>query len=657
MFCKVAFPVPLDKEFDYEIDDSQRPCAGMRVRTFFGPIPKIGVITAVSSERPVLPEGVVLKKIMSLPDTGVLFPPLLELGNFIKKRWGSSLGMALELVVPQFVAETDVQAKDEPKQAKTPLFALSPEQAEASAKITDAVCEKRPSVFLLFGDCSTGKTEILKRLAASATTAGRQVLVLAPDIFMAEKLAAELAAYSQSEPLLWHSKITTSRRKKVWASALRGAPRIFVGTRSACLLPLSNAAFVAIEEEQDESYKQEDSRPFYHARDILLRRAETEHFPLVLSSAVPSLESLRLAVDGQYEMLRLKTPQNAVRPQTMLCDKHGEKSKILSDRLLDETDRAVMAGKNALFIINRTGYASACVCLNCLRPYLCKKCGGPVALHKGKQEGYFCLRCGTEAIKPFVCPHCKNSIFRQSGGGTQKAVSELDKFFPDAGIIRFDAETVKNKSGEGRTVTSAFTEGMARFAVGTRLLSRGTALPNLGIAAVIDADTEFSTPDFRAGEKTCQMLMQTKGRLTDGGVFIIQTNRKDDECMAAAASGGYMEFALKELQFRKELNYPPYCRLVRFEAEAKNDDAAAELCNKAADLILAATEGAGFAENRDFELLGPAKCGGKTTARAHLIMKTRSDELITLALRACDAGIKVRRPVIFRAVADPYDFH
>ena len=166
---------------------------------------------------------------------------------------------------------------------------------------------------------------------------------------------------------------------------------------------------------------------------------------------------VRAIFEATAELLAKKVK---VSPEIMLCDKHGEKSKILSDRLLDETDRAVMAGKNALFIINRTGYASACVCLNCLRPYLCKKCGGPVALHKGKQEGYFCLRCGTEAIKPFVCPHCKNSIFRQSGGGTQKAVSELDKFFPDAGIIRFDAETVKNKSGEGRTVTSAFTEGM-----------------------------------------------------------------------------------------------------------------------------------------------------------------------------------------------------
>ena len=276
----------------------------------------------------------------------------------------------------------------------------------------------------------------------------------------------------------------------------------------------------------------------------------------------------------------------------------------------------------------------------------------------GADRKLFCNRCGEQMAPPEKCPLCGNMIFKPAGGGTERAVGELKKFFPTARVLRYDRDTLQLKGGEGHQVDEAMLASQTDIVVGTRLLARGHFFPKLRLVAMLDADTELYGPDFRGAERTCQILIQARGRLAaSGGEFVLQTSRPKEYAMTAALSGEYMDFVMHEFEERKALGYPPYSKLLRFVAEARDEEAALQACDDAIAAITATAQAAHMRQPEDFDIAGPAPCHTRPTdkvKRYHLLIKCKNPTLPEKLVPVLEK--KPAKGIELRTVCDPYSF-
>ncbi|MDD2773894.1 MAG: primosomal protein N' [Elusimicrobiales bacterium] len=667
MFCKVAFPVPLRREFDYAVPENLRAALspGMRVRVPFGPRAATGFAVSFSDTTNV-PAGIKLREISALYDAAPLWPAgtLLSLANFISANWGCTPGEALNALIPPFIKQTppeELLSAAEKGAAAPPVFELAAAQSRAFDEICAALSAAQRKPALLFGDALSGKTEICVRLLQKFTAGGGQGLLLLPDIALAGNIVETLPERFGKIPVFaWHSRQTAAKRARIWHALRGGQPAVVIGARSACLLPFRDLRLAVLDDEHDDSYKQEENRPHYHAREVLLARARLEGFPLLLSSHAPSVETMRAAVGGDYELVRLKgcALSRGAEAAVRLASKKGAASPVFSDELHAALEKSLAAGDQSLLIINRVGYAGAWSCLYCGYIVPCPKCGRALSPTKeGADKQLLCGHCGEKMPPPEKCPLCQNRVFRAAGSGTQRAAAELKKLFPQARILRFDRETLRLKKGEGHGVYAAMLEDGPAIAVGTRILAH-YYFPRLRLAAVLDADTELYGPDFRGAERTCQTIMQVRGRLAArGGELIIQTYRPKEYAIAAGVSGDYMAFAMHEFDARRDLGYPPFKKLARFTAEAKTEEAAASACGEAVARLEAGLSAAGLNCPADYEIAGPAPIPGRRTEktrRCQFLVKCGSPE--TAAKIPPLLETKRRKGLVLRITADPYSF-
>ncbi|WP_428077170.1 replication restart helicase PriA [Candidatus Avelusimicrobium alvi] len=656
MYCKVVYDVPLDRDFDYAVpaELEAKIAPGVRVTAPFGRVLTGGMVVSVS-EINTAPEGIKLKEIASVVDPRPLFgSDLFPLMRFMKSRWGGPIGQILfSLVPPQPYFKPDSAPSSVVIDVKTPSFALTPSQENALKTVRSfPAYEFHPVLFN--GPSYTGKTETVLRLAGDVLAGYGQALITVPDIAAARQFIAEAEErFGAANVFCWHSRMLLSKKKKYFSAVSNGLPCVVISTRSGALLPFKNLRLAAVLDEGDDNYKQEENKPYYHLRDLLLFRAKTHGCALIFASAAPSLEMLKLVQDGSVQELAFKepVPGRAFAPQIKLTDKKGEKSRFLSDFLLEQLTENLKRKETALLILNRRGYSNAYYCLNCGAYAKCKKCGAILARENTPEKGdrLVCKKCGHTESLDQKCPQCQNLIFKSRGGGTQKIVTELSKLFPKAHLLRLDSDTLKTKAGQGFEALNALKSGSADIIVGTRLASGALRGAKVTLAAVLDAELELDSPDFRASEKYGQMLFSLRGHLSGvaDGRLIIQAADKEAYDYSPLLAGDYAAAAETEMLLRESFLYPPFVRLIKVLIKAKETD----LLN--AETARIKRLGAGKA----LEVLGPVWCAKKTDVlkKQYLLFKTDEARWLDL-LASLDAFAPAKKATV-KVSADPYDFY
>jgi primosomal protein N' (replication factor Y) (superfamily II helicase) len=426
-------------------------------------------------------------------------------------------------------------------------------------------------VFLLHGITGSGKTEIYLRLIARTLAAGRQALVLVPEISLTPRLEQEFRERFPDTPLIsLHSGLADGERTRHWLQAQRGAAAIVLGTRLAVFAPLPKLALIVVDEEQDSSFKQQDGLR-YSARDVAVFRARQAGIPIVLGSATPALETYARALSGRYRLLRLS--QRAV-PQAQLPLVHTvdmRKHKLeegLAPPVLEALQERLARGEQSLVFLNRRGYAPVLMCPACDWVSGCKRCSTRMVLHLADKQ-LRCHHCGASTSIPRHCPSCGNADLHPFGRGTQRLEATLAARFPQARILRIDRDSTRNKGSFSRMLED-IQGGRADILVGTQILAKGHDFPNLTLVAVLNADSALYSADFRAPERLFAQLVQVAGRAGRAGLpgeVLIQTQYPRHPLYVALAQHDYAGFACTLLAEREQAGFPPYV----FEAVLRAD--------------------------------------------------------------------------------------
>jgi primosomal protein N' (replication factor Y) len=465
-------------------------------------------------------------------------------------------------------------------------IALSSEQQRALQKIEDA--GPGYGVFLLHGITGSGKTEIYLRLIASALAAGRQALVLVPEINLTPRLTQEFSERFPDTPLVsLHSGLADGERTRHWLKAQSGDAAIVLGTRLAVFVPLPRLGLIVVDEEQDASFKQQDGLR-YSARDVAIFRARQEGIPIVLGSATPALETYAHALSGRYQLLQLA--QRAV-PQAKLPLVHTvdmRKQKLedgLAPALIKGLADNLARGEQSLVFLNRRGYAPVLMCPACDWVSGCKRCSTRMVLHLADRQ-LRCHHCGASASVPRHCPQCGNADIHPFGRGTQRLEAALAARFPQARILRVDRDSTRNKGSFSRML-GEIQNGRTDILVGTQILAKGHDFPNLTLVAVLNADSALYSADYRAPERLFAQLVQVAGRAGRAdlpGQVLIQTQYPRHPLYLALAQHDYPGFARTLLAEREQAGFPPYVFEGVLRAESKNLETALEFLRAATAL-------------------------------------------------------------------------
>jgi primosomal protein N' (replication factor Y) len=448
---------------------------------------------------------------------------------------------------------------------------LSEDQKVAVEAITSA---REFTTFLLHGVTGSGKTEVYIRAIEKARERGERAIVLVPEIALTPQTAGRFIGRFERVAVL-HSGLTAAQRHQQWALIQSGWAHVVVGARSAVFAPLENLGLIIVDEEHDNSYKQ-DNAPRYHARDVAIKRAQMLGAVVVLGSATPALESYQNAQEGRFKLLRLPnrvTPWPLPRVQVVDLLEHRRKTRsgrLISQPLAAALRHTLEVGGQVMLLLNRRGFANyiACPDHNCGWVKTCDHCDVNMVYHKEKSlprgGSIRCHYCTFEQLLPEACPSCGKRV-TTFGLGVQRVEEELGELIPNVPVARMDSDTMRTGRDYQKTL-DAFGAGELRVLVGTQMIAKGLDFPNVQLVGVISADTALNLPDFRAAERTFQLICQVAGRSgrgPKGGRVIVQTFMPDHPAVEWAAKHDYQSFAKEELALRREVGLPPAKRMAR----------------------------------------------------------------------------------------------
>ncbi len=468
---------------------------------------------------------------------------------------------------------------DTDPQIPVSFIQLSPVQVTACEKIAVSLQTNAFHVFLVHGVTGSGKTEVYLRMAQAAIARGKRVLLLAPEIALTHQLVERACARFGQLVALLHSGQTTSERWQAWRRIARGEVAVVIGVRSAVFAPIENLGLIVVDEEHDPAYKQEDS-PRYNARDLAIVRGKLSSCPVILGSATPSLESYAHCQARRYSLIELPERVEARSlPSVDIVDLRQWKrdssgtdrifSPILRQALLDN----YQAGKQSLLFLNRRGYARYLQCSSCGEVLSCGQCSVTLTFHL-QGRVLRCHYCGFSRPAPNTCPHCHERELEGSGIGTEQVEEALLRLLPDARVARLDRDSVRRKGVLGKVIDSWRTHE-TDVLVGTQMVTKGHDVAGVTLVGVLLADVALNLPDFRAAERTFQLLTQVAGRAgrgADPGRVIIQTYSPQHYSVRCATQHDFRRFAALELRYRKKLNYPPFARMVNVRFEGKDGE-------------------------------------------------------------------------------------
>ena len=506
--------------------------------------------------------------------------PITELG-------GSSAASALKSLAEKgWIKITDLEVRRDPDADETFIatkpLELNPGQAEVLQSITESLhseCPKKP--ILLRGITGSGKTEVYLQATQAALDLGKNIIVLVPEISLApqtvQRFKARFSALVEEVAVL-HSNLSQGERFDEWHRIRSGKARIIIGARSAIFAPVINLGLIIVDEEHEPAYKQENP-PKYHARDLAVVRCHLENCSVVLGSATPSLESYNNTLLGKYKLVHLtERADGASLPLTRVVDMRIEARKqkgrdaIISDILRTSIEKRLEDGEQVIVFLNRRGFARSLQCPPCGHVIECNHCAIPLTYHRA-EERLICHVCGHQAIVPRLCPNCKDPAIRLQGYGTEKAEVILRKVFPTAKIARLDTDTTRRKNALRDTLRD-FRAKKINILLGTQMIAKGLDFPNVTLVGVLNADLSLYAPDFRAGERTFQLLTQVAGRAGRGqmaGEVIIQTSTPHSPSIQFARHHDFQGFVDQELDMRKQFGYPPFTHLALLLARSSHE--------------------------------------------------------------------------------------
>ena len=458
---------------------------------------------------------------------------------------------------------------------------LTAEQAQAMNAVDQAIDEKKAATFLLEGVTGSGKTEVYLQIIQHALAQGKSALMLVPEISLTPQIVRQFKARFGDQVALLHSALSDGERYDEWRRIEKGDAQVVVGARSAIFAPIKNLGVIIMDEEHETSYKQEDM-PRYHARDVAQWRGQYHHCPVVLGSATPSLESRARAQKGVYQWLRLTKRINGKDlPHVQLVDMRQAgryaPTTDISQELATEIQKKLALNEQVVLMLNRRGYSSFLMCRECGEVIKCPNCDISLTYHKDTNS-LKCHYCGHEEPVPQVCPNCHNKAVRYFGTGTQRVEKELTELFPTARILRMDVDTTRRKGAHER-ILDEFGKHHADILLGTQMIAKGLDFPNVTLVGVLNADTSLGLPDFRASERTFQLLTQVSGRAGRAekeGNVLIQTYNPDHYAIQYAQRQDYEHFFGKEMQVRHQGGYPPYYYTIQITASARTEADAAQ---------------------------------------------------------------------------------
>jgi primosomal protein N' (replication factor Y) len=582
--------------------------------------------------------------------TGKLGKPERELLAFLELHPGTHNLKDLEFTVPNSSPAARALARKKlvallpepvPLNAAGPVRAphvLNPAQAAAFEQIRAAIAAHEFRTFLLHGVTGSGKTEVYLNAIDAALAEGRSALLLVPEIALTPAVAGQFFSRFGDRVAILHSAFSDSERSDQWRRIRSGAAAVVVGTRSGVFAPMRHLGLIVVDEEHDQSYKQEET-PRYNGRDVAIVRAQAAGACVVLGSATPSLESRYNAETGKYTLIELPGRVAArPMPQVELIDMRTEfletrKQAPFSRRLLEAVAHRLDNGEQTIILLNRRGFSSFVACRSCGERVQCANCSVTLTFHR-RDRRLLCHYCSYAERVPTACPKCQSEHIYFLGIGSEKVEEELHRQFPKARIARLDRDTATAKR-QYEAILQGFREASYDILVGTQMIAKGHDIPNVTLVGVVSADVGLGLPDFRAAERTFQLLTQVAGRAGRGslpGIVLIQTINPDHYAIRMAAAQDYQTFYEKELQFRRMMHYPPFSAMANILVRAERQEQALRLSTELGHFLMPAPE--------RIKILGPAEAPVprlKNEYRYQFLIKAASRKALNELLRRAQA--------------------
>ena len=719
--ARIAVPVPLPRAFDYAVPAGcPAPAVGARVRVRFAHRNLVGVCLALDPEDAFAEPKPLLEV---LDSTGTLSEEVLRLGRWLAAYYHHPIGEVFAAMLPgaalkgaplswrpeeiwrrvpgaapdlsraarqrallEFIDRNQGWAEGGAIRAAgftSPMIAAlvgkgvleagaRPYELERPLPLTadqDAVVQayrrslRGFSANLLEGVTGSGKTEVYLQVIAKVLAGGGQALVLVPEIALTPQTLTRFQHRFGAVDVL-HSGLGERERLTAWLRCRDGAARVLIGTRSAVFTPFKRLRLIVVDEEHDASFKQQD-RLRYSARDVAVKRAKDLDIPLILGSATPSLESLENVRCRRYRRQALpRRATGAALPRIHILDIRGHRLQDgLSQPLIVRIGRHLEAGGQVLVFLNRRGYAPAYLCAGCGWQAVCDACDARLTLHLGRRL-LACHHCGAERPVPTACPACGRSELTAVGAGTERAEAALKAHFPGFSLIRVDRDTTRTQR-RLETELAKIRQGGPGILVGTQMLAKGHHFPNITLVAAINADAGFLSADFKAPERTAQLLIQVAGRAgraDRAGHVWIQTLQPENPALQCLVEAGYAGFAERELANRHETGMPPARHMALVRAAAADPEAPGKFLKQLKALLAGAPSGVkgggqGGGQGARLEVLGPAPAPMRRLANLHrhqLMLLAASREVLHGALGRL-AGVRAHRQLRWDVDVDPLD--
>jgi len=563
-----------------------------------------------------------LKPIISLDQNFVLPPIYIDIARWISKYYLCTVGEAVSMFLPPLMKKPRTTVKLQDSSFQIPdSIELSDEQQSIFETLKTGLQNQGKKTALIHGITGSGKTEIYIRLAEETIRLGKQVIVLVPEIILTPQTIERFQKTFGDQIALMHSNLSKSEKYNCFFDFYSGRKSIIVGPRSALLVPCTNIGLIIIDEEQEDSFKQ-DQTPRYNAIELAEIIARKLSAQLLLGSATPKIETYHKAKTGEFELFELSNRFNKSQlPEASIVDLRNElrsgNNSPISERLRAEIDLILGNEKQVLLFLNRRGTSTFVSCRDCGHIILCKNCSIPLIYHVyGDKNELNCHHCDFHQSVPSACPNCKSQRIKFFGSGIEKVELEIKKMFPAAKVSRVDSSTIKSKSDYEKFYHS-FKNHDVDIVIGTQMIAKGLDIPGVDLVGIVSADTGLHLPYYRASEKSFQILTQVSGRSGRRGIpgkTIIQTYWPEAKPIVDASLHDYLAFYNDEIAERMKFSYPPFGHLVRIISENENSDKAqANLDNLVQKL-----------KDSELNFIGPGACFYErlhNKFRHHIIIK------------------------------------
>ena len=647
-YAKVLVPVPLKQDFLYTFDsDVLTIIPGIRVMVPFGRRKVQAYVIDVLKDKPEC--NFELKPVIKAIDKEPLFGKReYELALWMERFYFSSRGEILDVMIPGGKRDSTHGALDFGEPVLKPDVKLTDEQESA----IKTVMEGPGSLFYLFGITGSGKTEVFLRCAEQVIAQGGQVIYLVPEITLTHQLAIQVMNRFKNNVAILHSGLTDSQRLAQWRKIKRGEVSLVIGARSAVFAPFENLKMIIIDEEHENSYKSGND-PRYHARQVAQKRIADCHGKLLMGSATPSLEAWQLMKDPS-KMTRInltKRVGGGSIPKVEIADMSKEEG-IFGKILQEEMTRTLASGKQVILFLNRRGYSYYFHCKSCGFELKCPHCDVAMTYHR--RLGLLqCHYCGYSQKPIKVCPECGSLDVMYSGFGTEQVEQEIERLFPQYKSARLDTDTVAKDRKIIQKTLDEFREGKINILIGTQMVAKGLNFPNVQLVGIVLADSGLLIPDFRAEERTFDLLVQVagrSGRADTSGRVVVQTRMKDNPAIVMASKSQVEEFFDNELDTRKVLGFPPFSRMVNLVVRSPKADAARDFAN------IIATRLREVATNT--QIYGANECPIekiRANYRFQVLLKSTKPSDMLQSLGLALAGLKTPSGVVLEIDVDPTD--